>query len=585
MATGLGFKIGNANCVAVAADATSWDGSISHPTEELLASGPMALMPSAVTAHVGDPVAVVDETGRAHTGDDLYTHVLGALSIAADSALDPGSPTLAVACPDEWSPATRASLTRSVERLAPGDVTLVPESLAVLAAVAAGRGERNHDGGTVVVYDLGATAAGATVVRTGPGAHIIGRPLRSSTISGSEFDRLLLAHVLQITGCYDGLDVDDPATIEALTVLRARCRAAKEALSNDTDTVVDVSLPGVSTQARLVRDDIEELLRTPILESVQLVRDSLANAGVDIAEVSSVIISGGGAAIPLVTELFSTILRLPVLVDPEPATASAAGAALVAVDRHAALVADEPETIVATRPDELSERRPIAPAPVTPTESAAPRRVWKRGMTIAVVAAGVLLATGTGVSVGTGLIGGTSSTNGTAPTAGADTTTATTKAPGSTRATGAAAASTAASTPAGTVRASDGTLVPVSSASANQATGGAAAAGSAGSAAAATRSSGGTNSGSSGSTGSSSGGSSSSGSSNSGTSSGGSSSGGSSSSGSGNSGSSSGGSSSGGDSSSGSNPTAEQGQSYGGTPGDVLQVPGKALCTIKIACN
>src|SRR5690606_37069323 len=109
-----------------------------------------------------------------------------------------------------------------------------------------------------------------------------------------------------------------------------------------TATTVCVPLDGASARVRLVRDELEELIRVPheieagqqwaADELLQLVRDALHRAGLDIGAVDRVLLTGGGAAIPLVTELVSGEFGLPVIVAPEPAHTAAAGAALAAAD-------------------------------------------------------------------------------------------------------------------------------------------------------------------------------------------------------------------------------------------------------------
>ncbi len=66
----------------------------------------------------------------------------------------------------------------------------------------------------------------------------------------------------------DSMDPFDPETVASLEQLRERCARAKEALSSETDTVVSVDLPGVHSDIRLVRDEVEDLLREPILTSL-----------------------------------------------------------------------------------------------------------------------------------------------------------------------------------------------------------------------------------------------------------------------------------------------------------------------------
>ncbi|MFE0750370.1 Hsp70 family protein [Gordonia sp. NPDC058843] len=435
MAIGIGVKIGSVNSVAVAASEQSWEGTVSVETAALAGAGDFV-------ARVGDPVPMLDDHGRTRAAADI--HAAAVTELVGRLELPPGADVrLTVVHPDTWSvqavDEARSALADRREAASAESVDWVPESRALLAA--AEHSEGAFAGGIVVAYDLGASGVTVTVLATGDESREIGRPLHLDTVSGNEFDRLLLGQTLSVTGTDATVEaaLADPgrsaAVVDDLNRLRNECRHAKESLSVDTDTVVDVRVGEVATEARLVRDDIEDLLRGPLMESVALVREALAAADVDAngfgpSGVSAILLGGGGAAIPLVTELLSSTVRVPVVHDPEPATASAAGGALLASAALAAAVSATPlpaaaETarLVASTPDDRPLRE-IVPAPRTPVTEPAPRLSRrKRGTLITLGAAALALVTATGLSVGTGLVGSVGES--TPPPAGAATTTAT----------------------------------------------------------------------------------------------------------------------------------------------------------------
>jgi hypothetical protein len=143
-------------------------------------------------------------------------------------------------------------------------------------------------------------------------------------------------------------DPFDPVIERELTALRDRCRYAKEDLSTNTATIVPVRLDPAdhgTENIRLIRGELEDLLRGPLLTSMDLVRDAVHRAGLDIGDIGRVLLTGGGGAIPLVAELVSTEFGLPVVAAPEPGHTSALGAAALAADLLSATVERTPVTI------------------------------------------------------------------------------------------------------------------------------------------------------------------------------------------------------------------------------------------------
>ncbi|WP_280392583.1 Hsp70 family protein, partial [Nocardia brasiliensis] len=306
-------------------------------------------------ARVGDPVDMLAEDGSAHSAADL---VAAAVTCLMDE-MDAGSrtPGSTVACHPAWWSGHTVDIQRAAfDRAGLREVTLVPEPLAALRWLTATHGRRTD--GAVVVYDLGATGLTVSVLRTGDQAGLLGAPLRSTDIAGAEFDLLTMRYVLANVTDANDLDPFDPAVERELARLRERCRAAKEELSINTATVIPVRLNPADAQSsnvRLVRGELEDLLRAPLLRSTDLIRDAVHRAGLAIGDIGGVLLTGGGGAIPLVAELISSEFGLPVLAAPAPAQTSARGAALLAADLAdaAARVPAAPQASIGSETEEL----------------------------------------------------------------------------------------------------------------------------------------------------------------------------------------------------------------------------------------
>ncbi|MEE3849964.1 Hsp70 family protein [Gordonia sp. LSe1-13] len=410
MTFGIGVKIGADTCVATVASGDAWEATITRDTTELVGRDDFV-------DRVGDPVGLVAADGTAVPAADVFADAVAALtSLVAGEVGDVTAARLVIVHPDTWGGAALEEARAAVAArpaLAGLQIGWHSSAVAAIAAVEHSAGAF-PDGSVIVSHDLGASGSTVTVVRTGETPEVLGRPLASSAISGREFDRLLTAEVLDVTDAGRSAGVftsDDPTLLDDLARLRAACREAKEALSVDTDAVVDVAVGSVRTDARLVRQDVENLFRPPILESAALIREALVAADVAPADVAAIVATGGGASIPLVAELLSTAgVHAPVVVDPDPVSASAAGAALVAIRTPVATDTGSAATEVIPTQTAPSPAEPpmreIIPPPALPVDDRPPRlNRRRRGTLVAVGTAALAVITATGLSVGTGLVG------------------------------------------------------------------------------------------------------------------------------------------------------------------------------------
>jgi molecular chaperone DnaK (HSP70) len=225
-------------------------------------------------------------------------------------------------------------------------------------------------GELVAVYDLGGTGFDAAVVRRAADGRFVlaGRP-EELELGGLDFDELVFGHVREALGDrFDTVDPADPALRPALARLRRECALAKEALSADTDVQIPVVLPGIDTRVRLARAEFEELVRPAIEESAATMLRAVDAAGSTPDDMSAVLLTGGSARIPLVTQILSEVLGRPVLVAPNPKGDTAIGAALAIAGPDA----DEPAARVRPEQTRIALRAVPAPGPTPPSPARPP---------------------------------------------------------------------------------------------------------------------------------------------------------------------------------------------------------------------
>lgn len=296
---------------------------------------------AAVRRGASDPSSLATEFKR-RIGDDTHLMVAGApmsahalmaqlLSrVVAHVTAGQGGPpaTVVLTCPANWGPYRRELLEQAGRMAGLDSVVLCTEPSA--AAVHFASTERVDTGDTLAVYDLGGGTFDAAVLRKdGPASFaLLGSPEGIEHLGGLDFDAAVLQHVWTTLGDVD-VDPDDEAVLVGLTRLRRDCTDAKEALSVDTDVSIPVDLGGEHRTVRMGRAELEELLRPSLEETVAALERALTSADLTVADLGSVLLVGGSARIPLVTELLTRRLGRPVAVSAHPKHGVALGAAMV----------------------------------------------------------------------------------------------------------------------------------------------------------------------------------------------------------------------------------------------------------------
>jgi hypothetical protein len=306
------------------------------------ANPPQGMVLSGFVERVGDPVPLVAADGSPHRGEQVLVEALDAMARTVD-----GGAPVAIAIPAHWGPPTVGALRgalRAKPALSPNGVpaALIPDSVAALAALQAAPGLPSE--GVVVLCDFGGSGTSITLADAGSNFDPIGETVRYPEFSGDQIDQALLNHVLAGIAEANDSDPAGTAAVGSLARLRNESRRAKERLSAETATVIAAELPGFSSDVRVTRTELDQLIAEPLGRLLDNVEETLQRNNIPAASISAVATVGGGANIPLVTQQLSTRLRAPVVTTPQSQLNVAAGAALVA---DTGLSADAPTGMAA----------------------------------------------------------------------------------------------------------------------------------------------------------------------------------------------------------------------------------------------
>jgi molecular chaperone HscA len=260
---------------------------------------------------------------RAVTPMEVSAEILRVLKTRAEEALDGELDGVVITVPAYFDDGQRQA-TRDAGRLAGLEVMrLLNEPTA--AALAYGLDKQAE--GTFAVFDLGGGTFDISILKLEGGVFEVKSTGGDSALGGDDFDRAVAGHLLRAMGLPE--DAGGDARM-ARAVLNA-ARAAKEALTSQTETAVSVELgAGKEWQGHLTRAELDELVR-PVLERCgPPARRAIRDAGIEAGQLSGVILVGGATRMPLVRGFVANLFGKEPLADIDPDEVVALGAAIQA---------------------------------------------------------------------------------------------------------------------------------------------------------------------------------------------------------------------------------------------------------------
>jgi molecular chaperone DnaK len=231
--------------------------------------------------------------------------------------------------PAGWGGRRRTVLADAARRAGLPAPTLVAEPVAAAAYYTAVLGSAIPVGGPLAIYDLGGGSFDAAVVRRTRGGFAVLAASGLDTVGGLDFDHAVVEHLGRAYApAADGVwgrlvsPVDD-AGRRLRALLYDDVRAAKETLSRAARA--DVHLPALDVRAHLTRDELEQLVRPYLAQTVDCLARTIEAAGLAPADLVGIFLVGGSSRVPLAAHLIHTRLGVAPTTLEQPETVVAEG--------------------------------------------------------------------------------------------------------------------------------------------------------------------------------------------------------------------------------------------------------------------
>lgn len=279
-------------------------------------------------AHAADlPYQLVDQQGLVALETvagvknpvEVSAEILATLADTASQTLGGELTGVVITVPAYFDDAQRQA-TKDAARLAGLNVLrLLNEPTAAALAYGLDSGQE----GVIAVYDLGGGTFDISILRLSRGVFEVLATGGDSALGGDDFDHLVLSHLKQQAGLTE-------LSHQQLRQLLQLSRQIKEAISSVDSYSYQLDIAGVATTFSLSRAEFEELVQPLVRRTLRACKQTLRDAGLDVADVAKVVMVGGSTRVPLVRQAVAELFETEPLTSIDPDKVVAIGAAIQA---------------------------------------------------------------------------------------------------------------------------------------------------------------------------------------------------------------------------------------------------------------
>jgi molecular chaperone HscA len=250
---------------------------------------------------------------------EVSAEILATLADTASQTLGGELTGVVITVPAYFDDAQRQA-TKDAARLAGLNVLrLLNEPTAAALAYGLDSGQE----GVIAVYDLGGGTFDISILRLSRGVFEVLATGGDSALGGDDFDHLVLSHLKQQAGLTE-------LSHQQLRQLLQLSRQIKEAISSVDSYSYQLDIAGVATTFSLSRAEFEELVQPLVRRTLRACKQTLRDAGLDVADVAKVVMVGGSTRVPLVRQAVAELFETEPLTSIDPDKVVAIGAAIQA---------------------------------------------------------------------------------------------------------------------------------------------------------------------------------------------------------------------------------------------------------------
>lgn len=253
---------------------------------------------------------------------EVSAEILTALKKRAEASLGGDLNGVVITVPAYFDDAQRQA-TKDAARLAGLNVMrLLNEPTA--AAIAYGLDQGSE--GVYAIYDLGGGTFDVSILRLNKGVFEVLATAGDSALGGDDMDRLIAEWILD--------DIDDDILSKDSYFLRQTmlaAREAKEALTDNNSTNINLSLPDGSVREIVLDRNIMDDIIAPVIDKTLLpCKRSLRDAGLEKDDIDAIVMVGGSTRVLSVKDKVEKFFSKKLYTDVDPDQVVAVGAAIQA---------------------------------------------------------------------------------------------------------------------------------------------------------------------------------------------------------------------------------------------------------------